>query len=59
MGIPLYKAEGFEADDAIATLVRKIRTDPNCGACRIYMCTKDKDLDQLIDEQMRDVRHSN
>jgi len=49
--IPLFRAEGFEADDAIATLVRKIRTDPTCGDCKIYMCTKDKDLDQLIDDQ--------
>ena len=48
MGIPLYQAEGFEADDAIATVVRQIRTDPSCQACKIFMCTKDKDLDQLI-----------
>jgi DNA polymerase-1 len=52
MGIPIFKAEGYEADDAIATLVRKVRTDASCGTCRIYMCTKDKDLDQLIDDQV-------
>jgi DNA polymerase-1 len=52
MGIPIYKAEGYEADDAIATLVRKVRTNPDCGTCKIYMCTKDKDLDQLIDSQV-------
>lgn len=51
IGIPIYKAEGYEADDAIATLVRQIRTDPSCQTCKIYMCTKDKDLDQLIDDQ--------
>src|SRR6185369_15035773 len=33
----------------------KVRTDANCktaGGCRIYMATKDKDLDQLIDDQV-------
>ncbi len=48
MGIPLFQAAGFEADDAMATVIRRIRTDPDCRACKIYMCTKDKDLDQLI-----------
>jgi DNA polymerase-1 len=52
LGIPIFKAKGYEADDTIATLVRKIRTNPDCGTCKIYMCTKDKDLDQLIDEQV-------
>ncbi len=52
LGIPIFKAEGYEADDAIATLVRKVRTNPDCGTCKIYMATKDKDLDQLIDDQV-------
>ena len=51
LGMPVYKAEGFEADDAIATLVRQVRGDKTCPDCRIFMCTKDKDLDQLIDDQ--------
>lgn len=51
MGIPLFRTEGFEADDVIATLVRRVRTDPAQAPCKIYMCTKDKDLDQLIDDQ--------
>ncbi|HUO09853.1 MAG TPA: DNA polymerase I [Phycisphaerae bacterium] len=51
LGMPIYKAEGYEADDAIATLVRQVRADTNCPHCSIYMCTKDKDLDQLIDDQ--------
>ncbi|MGN6370153.1 MAG: DNA polymerase I [Phycisphaerae bacterium] len=51
LGMPIYKAEGYEADDAIATLVRQVRGDKNCPHCKIYMCTKDKDLDQLIDDQ--------
>ena len=51
LGMPLFMAEGYEADDAMATLIRKIRNDPTCGDCKIYMCTKDKDLDQLIDDR--------
>lgn len=60
IGIPVYKAEGFEADDAIATVVKRLRNDPNCPHCKIYMCTKDKDLDQLIDEHvlMYDIQTS-
>jgi DNA polymerase-1 len=52
VGIPLFKAEGYEADDAIATVVRRLRTDPDCPDCKVYMCTKDKDLDQLIDDKV-------
>jgi len=51
LGIPVYRAEGFEADDVIATMVRQIRTDPKYADAKIFMCTKDKDLDQLIDAQ--------
>ncbi len=51
LGMPVFMAEGFEADDSMATLIRKIRRDPTCGDCKIYMCTKDKDLDQLIDDK--------
>jgi DNA polymerase-1 len=51
LGMPVFQAEGYEADDAMATLIRKVRTDPSCGDCKIYMCTKDKDLDQLIDDR--------
>ncbi len=49
-GIPIYRAEGYEADDVMATLVKKVRASEG-DQCKIYMCTKDKDLDQLIDEQ--------
>jgi DNA polymerase I len=49
-GIPVFRQEGFEADDVLATLVRRTRTDPAHKNTKIYMCTKDKDLDQLIDD---------
>ncbi len=52
-GIPIYRQDGFEADDVIATLVRQVRTDAACADCRIYMATKDKDLDQLIDDRVK------
>ncbi|MEI8194623.1 MAG: 5'-3' exonuclease H3TH domain-containing protein, partial [Phycisphaerae bacterium] len=52
-GIPTYRHEGSEADDVIATLVTKIRRDTARAATPIYMCTKDKDLDQLIDDHTR------
>lgn len=47
-GIPLYALEEVEADDVIATLVRKARrADPSM---RIRIVSKDKDLSQLLDD---------
>ncbi len=47
MGIPVLGIEGVEADDVIATLVRrKRREQPNA---RIRMVSRDKDLGQLVD----------
>ncbi|MFM7133540.1 MAG: 5'-3' exonuclease H3TH domain-containing protein, partial [Planctomycetota bacterium] len=47
MGIPVLGIEGVEADDVIATLVRRLhRRD---GAERIRMVSRDKDLGQLVD----------
>ena len=47
-GIPLYALEEVEADDVIATLVRKARrADPGM---RIRIVSKDKDLAQLLDD---------
>jgi DNA polymerase-1 len=48
MGFPVYYAPGFEADDVIATIVEKADTD-----LLITICSKDKDLLQLIDEKDR------
>jgi DNA polymerase I len=50
--VPIFKAEGCEADDVIATLVRAIRKDPAHAETMLYLCTKDKDMDQLIDEKV-------
>jgi DNA polymerase-1 len=49
MGIPVLGIEGVEADDVIATLVR--RTHAAAPATRIRMVSRDKDLGQLVDER--------
>ncbi len=54
--IPIFRVEGCEADDVIATLVRRL-TDPASSerdhGLDIYICSKDKDLDQLITPNVR------
>lgn len=46
IGVPIVGAEGFEADDVIATLVEKLRArHPDL---RIRIVSKDKDLKQLL-----------
>ncbi|HUU59292.1 MAG TPA: DNA polymerase I [Phycisphaerae bacterium] len=44
MGIPILRAEGFEADDVIATLVERLAS----AELRVVMVSRDKDLDQLV-----------
>ncbi len=47
LGIPVLAVEGVEADDVIATLVRRLRRErPDL---RIRIVSKDKDLGQLLD----------
>ncbi|MGE4198453.1 MAG: hypothetical protein AB7G11_15165, partial [Phycisphaerales bacterium] len=51
IGVPVLGAAGFEADDAIATIVSQIRRErPDI---RIRFISKDKDLKQLLDEQVQ------
>ena len=50
MGIPVLAIEGVEADDVIATLVRRMRRSQPSE--RIRMLSRDKDLAQLVDEQV-------
>jgi DNA polymerase-1 len=46
LGVPIIGAEGFEADDVIATLVMRLREQhPDL---RIRIVSKDKDLKQLL-----------
>jgi len=46
IGVPVLGAEGFEADDVIATIVRSIRESTPDSLVRII--SKDKDLKQLL-----------
>jgi DNA polymerase-1 len=49
MNIPILRLDGFEADDIIGTLVKKAADD----GYESLICSKDKDLLQLIDEHIR------
>ena len=50
LGIPIYGTEHVEADDVIATIVRRMnRTDPQLD---IRIISKDKDLQQLIGDHV-------
>ena len=49
MNIPIYGAEGFEADDVIATIVSRVRREH--PEVEIKIVSKDKDLQQLLDEK--------
>ncbi len=51
VGVPIIGAEGFEADDVSATLVRQLLDSR--GDLRIRLVSKDKDLKQLLDDQGR------
>jgi DNA polymerase-1 len=45
-GVPIFARHGFEADDLIATMARRL-----CGkGFQVYLVSKDKDLRQLLDE---------
>ena len=46
MNIPVFRVDGFEADDIIGTLVKKAGTE----GIDTYICAKDKDMLQLLDE---------
>lgn len=52
LGIPIAKQTGFEADDVIATLVKKHCKDFEW----VYVITGDKDLLQLVDENVHILR---
>ncbi len=47
--IPILRVDGFEADDIIGTLAKRAAAD----AIDVLICSKDKDLLQLIDGHVR------
>lgn len=48
MGIAIFEKEGYEADDILATLTEKGRSE----GCRVYIITGDKDAFQLVNEDV-------
>jgi DNA polymerase-1 len=48
LNIPVLRVNGFEADDIIGTLAKKAAQD----GFDVYICSKDKDILQLIDEHV-------
>ncbi len=48
MKIPILVRPGFEADDILATLARRLRDD-----VEILLVSSDKDLEQLLDDRVR------
>jgi DNA polymerase-1 len=52
LGIPCLKAEGFEADDIIATLAEKCRSEKR----QCYILSSDKDLLQLVGDGIFELR---
>lgn len=51
MEIPIYEKEGFEADDTIGTIVRKIQETSN--NIQTYIVSGDKDIYQLINGKVK------
>ncbi|MHC4536542.1 MAG: DNA polymerase I [Planctomycetota bacterium] len=57
MNIPILRIGGFEADDIIGSLAKKVADDD----IDTYICSKDKDMLQLLDEHtfMYDIKTGN
>ncbi len=51
IGVPILRVDGYEADDVIATVVQRIKNDATLPQIQVYICSRDKDLDTLIDQQ--------
>jgi DNA polymerase-1 len=47
-GAPILKIPGYEADDVLATLAKQ----GYAAGMQVRLCTKDKDIDQLLNEQV-------
>jgi DNA polymerase-1 len=48
MNVPILRVDGFEADDIIGTLAKKAAK----AGIDVYICSKDKDIVQLIDDHI-------
>ena len=56
--IPVLQVDGFEADDVIGTLAKKLAppSAPEVEGVEIYMLTPDKDYGQLVNEHVKIFR---
>ena len=56
--IPVLQIDGFEADDVIGTLAKKLapHSAPEVEGVEIYMLTPDKDYGQLVNEHVKIFR---
>src|SRR5690242_5315148 len=50
-GIPGIGQPGLEADDLIATITQRVLDDPQCDEVNIRIVSKDKDMQQLLDDR--------
>jgi DNA polymerase I len=48
-GVPAFRVPGFEADDILATLARRLVSD----GCEVLIATGDRDLLQLVSDRVR------
>jgi len=48
--VPIFEKEGFEADDVLATIARTVSEH---GGVEVYIVTGDKDILQLVDEDIK------
>jgi 5'-3' exonuclease len=53
LGVPVFEAEGYEADDVIATLAERLRAEDAC----VMVVSSDKDLCQLVSEDGATLHH--
>lgn len=53
LGIPIFEMAGFEADDALGTLVEKIKKENGGGDFEILIVTGDLDTLQLVDGNIK------
>lgn len=49
LGMPIFRVPGYEADDLMATIAAKLKSDD----VDVYLVSKDKDLEQLISDRVR------
>ena len=47
LGVPVWKMDRFEADDALASAAARAVADPRVE--QVFICTPDKDLAQMVD----------